>query len=230
VWSTKETAPRSLDEGSREAWLAELAGARFESARWLLEVGGSDSFSFLLNDWDRLDEPTRLWLLEWADRAGFERLAQALDAAWADPGLAEAALRILVRRPDLRAERQNRIDQLADSDNPDLRRGAVLAGATVPNIDAALTAETDPLVRCALLKCLESRFDQEAADLAAAWCLDEDHRVRASAMRALAAQGEPARRWVDEWAGSENVKQQAAAWYVRSRLEPDPSNPDTEAE
>jgi hypothetical protein len=220
VWSTKETSPPPLNEQSRDAWLDELNGPRTERARYFLEIGGAEAFSFLLKEWNRLGDPARLWLLEWGDRAEFDRLDEALDAALnAEGPTVVAGLKTLIRRPEWKNGRQDQIDQLADSTAPEVRRTAVLAGTTIPDVEAALNAESDSLVRCALLKRLEGRASEEAAKIAAAWCLDEDHRVRAAAVRALAAQGDHGGRCVDAWLKNGSPEQKAAAWLVQSQAE-----------
>lgn len=183
--------PPPVDDGSVDAWLAELDGAFREEACVALERAGAHAFAYLMHVWDRLSDENREWLAAWGLRAFPDRAEAVLNRALAS----DAKRVVLVALDDLAVRRNVRVDptalrRFAHHADADLRRAAIAAGAPDVDLRGCAAGGEDMNVRLACVSRLaEAEGVAALPDLLGA-LRDDDWRMRAAATRALVSLGD----------------------------------------
>jgi HEAT repeat protein len=179
------------DENNTLAWLAELDGPFREEARAAIERQGERAFGHLLRRWDRLSDDNREWLAAWGLKAFAGCATSVVGHALASNAdrVACVALEFLAAHARDSGADASALDRFAKHANPDLRRAAIAAGATV-DLRRCLAEDDDAEVRRVCVQRLADAEGVRALPDLVALLRGSDWAARAAATRALIGLGD----------------------------------------
>jgi hypothetical protein len=183
-------APR-IDERTAPRWLQELAGPFGEQARDELELQGPEAVRAVADQWERLSNEDRGWLIEWATEAiPDEPLAARLVLSGLESGDDELVLTALESAGELPdgAIEPGAFAPSLDHDRADLRAAAVAVGAPA-DLRSLLSAGAEDGVVVAALTRLGADGGPEEAEVIVPHLESDSLEIRNAARDALVSLG-----------------------------------------
>lgn len=174
-----------------EEWLNELAGPFQLEAQLELKRQGASTLATLVGYWDRLQENTKKWLLEWAAEIDADLVLDPIREVVAkrSAGLISAALEAAANLKHFPADLEILIIPLLEHSDEQIRRAAVMTCRSALNWRLFFEQEPSTLVKQA---CLAKAIAQEGKDglsFALQQLANPDWRIRATAAEGLLSLG-----------------------------------------
>jgi hypothetical protein len=196
-------------ESNLDAWLLELRGVLSEAARTLLEVQPEATLEALVPFYQRLSPECQVWLLGLAGSTNSPFLELLTAHALRQDHSRLAALETISALPAPNAAFAAELEVLATDPNPQIRAGAIRAGAAGNNRQRALSDQART-VRIAAIRQLQKADTQTLLEL----LTDPDWRIRSVASQQLANLGADVHLLLEPYLGHEQLEVRMAAARV----------------
>lgn len=220
-----------VDQINVSAWLNELQGPFAHIARIEIELLGKPAFTILGTEFEQLDSDTRVWLIQWGAAEFTDAVLPLLPKALQteSESVALAILDVIAHMrvngtitPGMQSELARSVALFICHSTPSLRRAAIDAypvnNRTAENIDleppdwrTQLANEPETEVRRAALRRLVEDDVAAALDDVLELMADPDWSMRAEAVSAIIAIGEPAKGRVEALVEDERETVRVAA-------------------
>jgi|GEM_PF-3324130 hypothetical protein len=184
-----------LDESTENYWYEALCGPFVKKTQILIESLGEPAFRHLRRNWDYLSIDIRIWLFDWGGRSHKALTVALCLKTFEEEGpdaLSLSALKTAAIVGTSVEIFRSHATKLFNSTNPEIRAAALLAGADIADVRAALAVEADLETRLKLIPRLADAYGETAIDDLVHLLEDKDWRIRNIATATLVSFGKAA--------------------------------------
>ena len=170
-----------------EEWLSELAGPFQSQAQLELRGQGAPALAALVEGWDRLQENSRKWLLEWAAETNPDLVLRPVREVLSTraESLLLSALETAAKLKDFPNDLETLIVPLLDHEDELIRRAAMMACRSTSDWRQLFEKDPSVLVRQGCLRKIVNQEGDDAVSFALQQLANPDWRIRAAAVEAV---------------------------------------------